>query len=168
VQVLSAITARGAGVKGSDLRKRIEEILMNRPVKSIRAFKKLVLVTIGMIAVAAPILISVFGAQSVSAQSEPAGRSAFAAASIHENTAARGDMNLQFLPGGKFTGRRMTLAMLVAAAYDLPFQSPRLTGGSEWVYDTRFDIQAASEEGAIPTGAPRRFAMSRSVRCCER
>jgi uncharacterized protein (TIGR03435 family) len=143
-----------AGVTGSNLRKRIEDILMNRPVTSIHAFKKFVLVTVGVSAVAAPIFIGVFGAQSVRAQSEPAGHLAFAAASIHENNAARGDMNLQFLPGGKFTGRRMTLAMLVAAAYDLPFQSPRLTGGPEWVYNTHFDIQAAAEEGAIPAGAP--------------
>jgi uncharacterized protein (TIGR03435 family) len=142
-----------AGVTGSNLRKRIEEIIMNRPVTRIRAFKKFVLVTVGVIAVAAPIFIGVFGAQSVRAQ-EPAGHLAFAAASIHENTVARGDMNLQFLPGGKFTGRRMTLAMLVAAAYDLPMQSPRLTGGPEWVNSTRFDIQAAAEEGAVPAGAP--------------
>jgi hypothetical protein len=126
---------------------------MNSPVTSIRAIKKFVLVTVGVIAVAAPIFIGVFAAPSVRAQSEPAGQLAFEVASIHENKAARGDMNLQYLPGGKFTGRRMTLAMLVAAAYDLPLQSPRLTGGPEWVYSARFDIQAASGEGAIPASA---------------
>jgi hypothetical protein len=74
------------------------------------------LVADGVIAVVAPLFIGVFGAQSINAQSEPAGHMAFAAASIHENKKPKGDMNFLFLPGGKFTGRRMTLASLVSAA----------------------------------------------------
>src|SRR5262249_21733596 len=57
-------------------------------------------------------------------------------------------------PGGKFVGRRMTLSMLVAAAYDLPFHPHRLSGGPDWVNSTRFDIDAAAEEDAVPPGAP--------------
>ena len=142
-----------AGVTGSNLKKRIEEILAHRPAKSIRAFEKLLLGAIGLAAIVAPIIIGAFGALPIRAQSQPAGRLAFAAASIRENKSPQGGMNFQFLPGGRFVARGVPLAIVVAAAYDVPFQPSRLTGGPDWMYRTAFDIEATAEEGAIPAGA---------------
>jgi len=42
---------------------------------------------------------------------------------------------------------------VVAVAYDLPFQSDRLTGGPDWLRSERYDIEATPEKGAIPAGA---------------
>jgi uncharacterized protein (TIGR03435 family) len=60
----------------------------------------------------------------------------------------------EFLPGGKFTTSGAPLYILIAIAYDLPFQSDRLTGGPGWVKSEEgvYDIEAKAEDGAIPAG----------------
>jgi uncharacterized protein (TIGR03435 family) len=60
---------------------------------------------------------------------------------------------MQVLPGGKVVIKNVPLLMIVAAAWDIPFQSPRLTGGKEWaeLRETKYDIEAAAPSGAIPT-----------------
>src|SRR5229473_2606080 len=59
-----------------------------------------------------------------------------------------------FLPGGKFTTNGAPLYILIAIAYDLPFQSDRLTGGPGWIKSEEgiYDIEAKAEDGVIPAG----------------
>jgi uncharacterized protein (TIGR03435 family) len=79
---------------------------------------------------------------------------AFAAASIRKNPATGpGFLGMEFLPGGRLRIQNMPLQMIVAQAYNVPFQSSRLTGGPDWIRGERFDIEATAEPGAIPTGA---------------
>jgi uncharacterized protein (TIGR03435 family) len=79
---------------------------------------------------------------------------AFAAASIKTNhSTGPGPLRWQFLPGGRFRTQNVPLQMIVAVAYNVPFQSPRLSGGPEWIQGDRFDIDATAEPGAIPAGA---------------
>jgi len=146
-----------AGVTGSNLKKRIEEILAHRPARSIRAFERLLLAAMGLGALVAPVIMGAFGAQPIRAQSQPAERLAFAAASIRESKSLdKSGMNFQFLPGGRFVARGVPLSIIVATAYDVPFQSGRLTGVPDWMYRTAFDIEATPEEGTIPPGASRK------------
>src|SRR5262249_19335545 len=49
--------------------------------------------------------------------------------------------------------RKLPLSFLITVAYDLPFQSNRLTGGPDWVRSARFDVDATPEEGSIPPEA---------------
>ena len=66
-------------------------------------------------------------------------------------------MRMQFLPGGRLTVRDIPLIVLIQAAYDLPpTDSPRLTGGPDWIRKTQYDIDATAEKGAIPDGASQR------------
>jgi uncharacterized protein (TIGR03435 family) len=60
---------------------------------------------------------------------------------------------MQVLPGGKVSIKNVPLLMIVAAAWDIPFQSPRLTGGKEWseLRETKYDIEASAASGAIAT-----------------
>ncbi len=62
----------------------------------------------------------------------------------------------QFLPGGRLVIRNLPLSTIVAAAYDLPFQSTRLTGGSEWerAASEKYDIEAVAPADAIAQGLP--------------
>lgn len=63
-------------------------------------------------------------------------------------------MGFQFQPGGRVVVTRMPLQLLISIAYDLPFQSSRLTGGPAWVRsgsDT-FDIDARAPQDALPPG----------------
>ena len=79
---------------------------------------------------------------------------AFEVASVKANNSIDfRNAQLQFLPGGKLVVRNVPLLMIVATAYNLPFQSPRLTGGPEWDHAARerYDIEATAEKGAIST-----------------
>jgi uncharacterized protein (TIGR03435 family) len=44
------------------------------------------------------------------------------------------------------------LAVIIATAYNVPFQSNRLSGGPDWIRSDRFDIEATPAAGAIPAG----------------
>jgi uncharacterized protein (TIGR03435 family) len=61
---------------------------------------------------------------------------------------------MKVLPGGKVAITNVSLLMIVAAAWDVPFQSPRFSGGREWqqIRGERYDIEAEAPEGAIPPG----------------
>jgi uncharacterized protein (TIGR03435 family) len=86
------------------------------------------------------------------AQSQP--RLAFEVASVKHNTSTdRTGMGMQVLPGGRLVAIGAPLFLVVAVAYDLPFQSDRLTGGPDWLRTERYDIEATPEKGAIPAGA---------------
>jgi uncharacterized protein (TIGR03435 family) len=144
-----------AGVTGSNLRKRIEEIMAHRIAYKVNFGKKLLLGAAGAAAAAAPILVGIVKAPEVHAQ-PPSEGLAFEVASVKPNNSTDFRNNtLQFLPGGRFVARNIPLLMIVAEAYNTPFQSPRLTGGPDWkrlAFD-RYDIEAAAEKGAIPAGS---------------
>jgi uncharacterized protein (TIGR03435 family) len=91
-------------------------------------------------------------AAALSAQTAPP-RPAFEVASVKPNksTDPRG-AQMQVLPGGKVVIRNVPLLMIVAAAWNVPFQSPRLVGGKEWeqIREDRFDIEATPPKDAVP------------------
>jgi hypothetical protein len=51
--------------------------------------------------------------------------------------------NWQFLPGGRFTASNLPL-FVITLAYNVPFQSPRLSGGPDWIRSAQYDIQATT------------------------
>jgi uncharacterized protein (TIGR03435 family) len=75
----------------------------------------------------------------------------FEAASVKPNK-SEARPGIQFLPGGRFTSTNMPLQILIASAYNLPFQSIRLSGGPDWIRSERYDIEATAGPGAVPTG----------------
>ena len=63
----------------------------------------------------------------------------------------------QFLANGRFVATNIPLQIVIAIAYDVPFQTfgtPRLSGGPEWLRSERFDIEARAEAGALPARMP--------------
>jgi bla regulator protein BlaR1 len=132
-----------AGVTGSDLRRRIEEIMSRPSVRNLDFGRKLLLAAAGLAAIAAPVTVAM--------RAQPAERLAFEVASIKESKATDPrQMGIQFLPGGRFSAKGIPLVILVQEAYDLPFQSDRITGWQDWMLKTRYDIEAT---GVIPAGA---------------
>jgi uncharacterized protein (TIGR03435 family) len=61
---------------------------------------------------------------------------------------------LQVLPSGRLVINNLPLAVIIATAYNVPFQSNRLSGGPDWIRSDRFDIEATPAAGAIPATAP--------------
>jgi uncharacterized protein (TIGR03435 family) len=79
----------------------------------------------------------------------------FEVASIKPSSAADfRRTGMKFLPGGRFVATNYPLQVLIAGAYQIPYQSSRLTGGPEWVRSDRYDIDAKAEAGAIPNALP--------------
>jgi uncharacterized protein (TIGR03435 family) len=79
---------------------------------------------------------------------------AFEVASVKANKSAdRGPAGMQVLPSGRLVVTNIPLMMIIATAYDVPFQGGRLTGGPDWIRSERFDIEATPAAGAIPVNA---------------
>ena len=124
-----------------------------RAARKLGRAKKLLLVSAGAVAVAAPLVVGVMNAPPLRAQPQPQQRLTFEAASIKESTSADPrNIVFQFLPGGRFISRNLPLIFIVASAYDLPFLPDRFTGGPDWLRRDPYDIEATAPGGAIPAG----------------
>ncbi|MBZ5617921.1 MAG: TIGR03435 family protein [Acidobacteriia bacterium] len=123
---------------------------------NLRFGKKLLLAAAGVAAVATPILIGIMHAPQMRAQSQPEKRLAFEVASVKANKSAdpRSFGTMKGEPGGRLIVRESPLYMIIAAAYNVSFQSPRLSGGPDWIRSERYDIEATPEKGAIPAELP--------------
>lgn len=82
----------------------------------------------------------------------------FEVASIKQNNSEdmRSGFGMKIMPGGRVSLKNLPLFILIATAYDVPFQSTRFSGGPDWIRTERYDIEAAAPEGAIPAGATTR------------
>jgi uncharacterized protein (TIGR03435 family) len=145
-----------SGVTGADLKKRIETIMTHRVTHSLTFGKKLLLAAAGMAAVATPIIIGALDLPVGRAQSQPAKPIRAEVVSVKRNTSEhpRSFGNIHGEPGGRLIVRGAPLYFVIAMAYHIPIQSPRLTGGPEWIRSERYDIEALAENGAIPEGLP--------------
>jgi len=138
-----------------DLATRVSAVLDNRQRRGRAGLLSLALACI--VAVAFVLVLSPL--KMIRAAQEP--QLAFEVASVRpNNSAGNGHFfpSPQFLPSGRLVIRNMPLLTIVAAAYDLPFQSPRLTGGPEWEHaaNERYDIEAVAPVGAVPPGLPQK------------
>jgi bla regulator protein blaR1 len=61
-------------------------------------------------------------------------------------------VGMDIQPGGLVKMVNVPAYMLVEFAYDVPYQSPRMSGGPDWARTERYDIEAKAPEGAIPGG----------------
>jgi bla regulator protein blaR1 len=145
-----------SGVSGSDLKRRIREILDNRAAVEMDWPRKALLATAAAAAILAPVGLGMMNAPSLRAQAQPAQQVAFEVASIKEHKTDDREFQIGFMPSGKIVFKGISLTWVITNAYDLPFQTmglERLTGVPKWVSETRYDIEATPEPGAIPAGA---------------
>jgi len=156
-----------SGVTGSDLKKRIGTILTGRVAGELTLMKKLALATAAMAALAAPILVGVFGAPALRAQITTANRPQFDVASVKpcdKNSPPPPSAGRGGADGSASTGRMDlpcgTLAHLIEVAYvEFPngVRQPRLAfkplpieGGPAWVKSDTFLISAETESEVTP------------------
>ena len=93
-----------------------------------------------------PVLLALGLAIPTGANAQP---STFDVVSIKAADPASRAIGWDIRPGGRFHAAGIPVFILIAASYDVPFQSKRLTGGPDWL-DERYDIDAAPAAGAIP------------------
>src|SRR5438552_3302038 len=51
------------------------------------------------------------------------------------------NIGMKVSSGGKFAFKNLPLFILIAVAYEVPFQSTRLTGGPDWIRGERYDVE---------------------------
>jgi len=133
-----------SGITGSNLTKRIEEIMTRRALYNLSLGKKLLLAVAATVAIGIPIAIGILNAPGVRAQSAVPPFT-FEVASIKPSNG--GDHRLiRFVPGGGVQMTGMTLKFLIAFAYDV--QDFQISSGPGWINSDRFDIVAKSERGS--------------------
>jgi uncharacterized protein (TIGR03435 family) len=141
-----------SGVTGSDLKRRVETIMLNRAPDNMNVGKKLLLFAGGVLAVTAPLLVGVMNSPSVRAQerAKPVPRliatsalPEFEVASI-KPSAPDSQLRVDFAAGGKLYIANATLRFLIKIAYDIG--DDQLAGGPTWIGSRRFDLAATPEK----------------------
>jgi bla regulator protein blaR1 len=136
------------GVTGSDLNKRIERIMTDRPRTSLSVWNRAVLATVAVMTLAAPVAIGALsaparaaGADAVAATDRPS----FEVATVKPNTSGAMRVTMRVLPGGAYEATNVTLESMIRMSYRL--QESQIIGGPAWIYRDRFDILAKSAAG---------------------
>jgi len=150
-----------SGVTGSDLKKRIEQIMTNDAAPMLPFWRKALLASAGVVAFATPV---VFGALNPPPQTRsvpaPASLPAFEEISIRLNPApGRGGRGGQMQPT-RFQSMNLTLKTVIKMAYATPGAQPnaalnlldqQVAGGPDWLDVDKFDIVATTPAGTQPT-----------------
>jgi bla regulator protein BlaR1 len=145
-----------AGVTGSDLKKRIANIMNKSIVRKLNFGKKLLLSAAGVVAIALPI---VFGLAKP-AHSQPQSSSQDMAAKTFSFT--RGYQQVSVTPGETGNGiiqtrilfkpdslmaKNQTLQELLKLAYGV--QASQISGGPDWIATARFNVEARLDSSAV-------------------
>jgi uncharacterized protein (TIGR03435 family) len=140
-----------AGVTGSHLGKRIEEIMTSRFGSELDWRKKVLLLCVAIAAAAGPIAMGLVNAPPMQAQSQAGSPMSFEVASVKANLAGGERAPRMILPGGRFTATNNTVRDLILNAYGVTIPS-LLEGGPGWIDSARYDIDAKAGANAIPAG----------------
>ncbi len=138
-----------SGVTGSDLKRRIEEIMAGRLVLNLSLGKKLLLAGAGAVAIATPIAIGILNVPQVRAQSA-AKPLTFEVASIKPSAEDTHRVGIQIVPGGGIRTTGTPLKFLITFAYDV--RDFQVSGGPGWINSERFDVVAKSERSDSESG----------------
>lgn len=154
-----------SGVTGSNIRKRIVQIMSNNIGAPLSFARKSALMLAGVLTIVAPIVVGVLGAPPVRAQSRGTdGNQAFDAFEVAaiKPTAPdwRGGRFIRMESAHQLVVRNHVLRTLVAAAYNVNPQA--ISGGPAWIDSEHFDIIAKSPGEAWPNTAEQ-MAMLRNL-----
>lgn len=134
-----------AGVTGSNLKKRIEGIMTHRIANQLNLGRKLLLASLGVAAIAGPIVVGLLNPPRSRAQA-PAASSApksFEAASIKPSEPGGRGIQVMMAPGGRITTKNVNVRFLLQQAYGV--RDFQITGGPGWMGSERYDIVAKAE-----------------------
>jgi len=138
-----------SGVTGSNLKRRVETIMMNRNTHRLNAGRRLLLAAAGFTAVVLPLAVGAFRIPSARAQ-QPAGPLEFDAVSVKPSdpNSTNGTV-VGVTPGGTLHVVNATLKDLIETAYDV--RTFQIEGGPKWADATKYDVDATP--GTRPQGA---------------
>ena len=132
-----------AGVTGSNLKKRIEAIMIHRSVRDVELGKKLLLAAMGAAAIVGPLVFGLLDATQSRAQSQAANTSikpVFAVTSVNPNKTGNDKQSSILFPPNGFTATNVTLQVLIRAAYGV--ENDRVSGAPSWLDSEYYDVDA--------------------------
>lgn len=141
-----------AGVTGSDLKKRIANIMNKSIVHKLNFGKKLLLSTLGVAAIALPIVFGLARPAQSSTQNAPPNPAALTAGyqhiSVTPGETANGIIHsrILFKPDGLMT-KNQTLQELLKLAYGV--QASQISGGPDWLTTATFNIEATLNDATV-------------------
>jgi bla regulator protein BlaR1 len=144
-----------SGVTGSDLKRRVETIMLNRVGESMDIGRKLLLFVALSAAVTTPLIVGAMNAPLFLAQERAkplpqlvatSALPEFEVASIRPS-APHSNLKVDFAPGGKLFISDATLRFLIKIAYDIG--DDQLAGGPGWIGAKRFNLAAIPD---VPLG----------------
>jgi uncharacterized protein (TIGR03435 family) len=132
-----------AGVTSANLKERIVRVMTQRRAKKLSFARQLMLVAIGIAAVAGPVVYGLLNIPQVRAQATQTSAAppaaSFEVASILPNHSAEMKAGIMFQPG-RFTATAVPVKRLIAMAYEV--KDFQVTGGPSWINSERYDIKA--------------------------
>jgi bla regulator protein BlaR1 len=141
-----------SGVTGSNLKRRVEAIMMNQNTHKLNVGRRLLLAAAGFIAVVMPIAVGAFHVPSIRAQ-QPAGPLEFDAVSVKpSNPNSTHGTVVDVTAGGTLHVVNATVKDLIETAYDVRlFQ---IEGGPAWTNAAKYDVDATPGARAQSAAAP--------------
>jgi bla regulator protein BlaR1 len=133
-----------AGVTGSNLKKRIEAIMVHRTARNIELGKKLLLAATGVLAVVGPLAFGLLHATQSRAElwaSNTSVTPAFEVVSVQPSHTEHEGNTVRFAPG-TLTLANWTIGSLIVYAYG----SGRVLGGPSWINSERYDIDVKVDD----------------------
>jgi len=152
---LESTAVCGCGIAGSDLKKRMEDIMNHHALPKISLIKKVALTLSAAAALLVPVAYGVLhptspppiAARHTSVTLTGADEVlSYESVSIKASASSGGPTMTLLRPDG-LTAKGATLRTMILAAYGL--QDAQLTGGPEWINSTRYDIDAKAKLPAV-------------------
>jgi len=132
-----------SGVTGSDLKKRIVRIMSERVALKLDFGKKVLLISIGLMAIAVPILLgqanTTHDGAVLQKDNENVKLPVFDVVSIRPNKSVSGGMRISF-QDESFTAANLTLRNFLINSYDV--KEDLISGLPDWARSAHFDIDA--------------------------
>ena len=151
-----------SGITGSDLKKRIEEIMTNESITTTALWKKTLLTTAGVFAFVAPVAVGALNPPpQTRALAAPATLPAFEAISVRPNvTEGRGGRGGGAFQPGRYVAQNVTLKTILRRAFGregaggpnttVDLFETQIAGGPQWLDEEKFDIIATTAEATQP------------------
>jgi len=138
--------ACASGIGGSDLKKRIREIMTWRGSMPMTFRGKAMLAAAAVAAMSAPFLIGVIRAQTL----PPAPAYGYEVASVHRSDPAATGAQLGRGPQSGWRSQNTPVMMLLTAAYDIA--DYQVIGAPAWVSSDRYDVTFTPDKPQAPPG----------------
>lgn len=150
-----------AGVNGSNLKKRITRIMQMQNIIKLSQAKKIVLGTLTVGAMAAPVFFGVVSAPKVGAQTNASTASSgpLRITALKRNTSGSAMTQIKHI-GDETSISNTTVRNLIEMAYSL--KDYQLTGGPSWIDQNRYDISFIG--GGSSSGAVQNIASNAAIK----